>query len=163
DASFSNNHAAGTASVEYRSPPEGSGWIDATARLTRADGRFVGAYLPPSVSAPAREWVHRSILAATVTDARLKLTGNLRDFPYVGDRGGIFQIDGRFNEGILDFAPGWPKLEHIRGDIHFHGTRVTINSEAAETLGVSLGKVSVAIPDMLHTRLLIEGEAYDQT
>jgi uncharacterized protein (TIGR02099 family) len=163
DASFSNNHAAGTASVEYRSLPDGPGFIDATAHLTRADGRYVYAYLPMPLNASAREWVQRSIVAATATDTRLKLKGNLGEFPFVGDKGGIFQVDARFNEGILDYALHWPRLEHVRGDIHFRGTRVTINSEAAETLGVSLGKVSVTIPDMLHTRLLIEGEAYDQT
>jgi uncharacterized protein (TIGR02099 family) len=163
DASFSNNHATGTASVEYRALPEGPGFIDATARLTRADGRYIYEYLPMPLNASVREWVQRSILGGIATDARFKLKGNLREFPFVGDKGGTFQVDARFNEGVLDYAPRWPRLEHVRGDLHFHGTRVTINSEAAETLGVSLGKVVVTIPDMLHTRLLIEGEAYDQT
>lgn len=160
---FANTHAAGSASGEYRAQPGGPGWIDVSAQLTRADGSHVYEYLPITLSARVREWVHDAVRAGNVSEARFKLKGDLREFPFVNDRGGTLQVEAKVNEAVLDYAPGWPRLEHIRGDVRFHGTRVEITSEECDTLSVHVGKTSVIVPDMLHTRLLIQGEAYDQT
>jgi uncharacterized protein (TIGR02099 family) len=162
-AGFANSHAAGTASVEYHSQADGPGWIDLSAQLTRGDGRHVIDYLPLGVTAEARTWVRNSVLAGNITDAKFKLHGNLRDFPFDNDKGGVFRIDANVTDAALDYAPGWPKIEHIRGLLTFHGLRIEVSSDGSDTLGVQLGKVNVAIPDMTQTRLLVQGEAYDQT
>src|SRR5437667_9603854 len=163
DLAFANTHAAGTASGEYRAQEKGPGWVDISAHLTRPDGAHVHDYLPITLNAQARRSVHDAVLAGSASDARLKLKGDLQQFPFVGDRGGTFQIEAKVTEAVLDYAPGWPRIEHIRGDLRFHGNRMDVASEESETLSVNIGKVSVAIPDLAHARLLIQGESFDQT
>src|SRR3970040_232705 len=63
NVSFSNAHLAGTVSGLYRTAGTTSGAIDLTGRLTRADARFVGRYIPHVVGKTPRDWLPRALYA----------------------------------------------------------------------------------------------------
>jgi uncharacterized protein YhdP len=79
---FANPAMAGSANGTYRSAAGGPGSIDLTAQLTRADARELHRYLPSGLPLAFRGWVRRSLVAGTASEARLKLSGNLADFPF---------------------------------------------------------------------------------
>lgn len=159
-ASFANADAAGSANGEYEQVPGTAGRIDLEAHLTRADGTAVYRYLPLHVSDPTVEWVRHSIVAGGSNDVRLRLKGDLARFPFdAGD--GVFQVDARVRDGIVDYATGWPRIEGVAGRLLFEGKRMEVVPTQARIYGATLHPVRVTIPDLTHHDeiLLVDGEA----
>src|SRR6185503_3636225 len=83
--SFANSHASGNIFVSYAWRGEGPGSLDLSAVLNRADGRHTAKYLPhPAIMGEkVREWVANGVLAAEANDVRVRVRGDLRQFPFV--------------------------------------------------------------------------------
>ncbi len=165
EADFASAHAAGSASGEYRHTGLGPGNIDLKAKLSRADPRFVHAYLPLVVGDSARSYLKRSLTGGVARDARLTLRGDLAHFPFDDEKKGIFEIRVRAEDASMAYAPGWPELQKVRADLLFRGSRMEITSNQGETLGVKIGNVLVTIPDLGSPEpvLQVRGEAQGAT
>ncbi len=148
NASFANTNFAGNAFGSYRFVHGTPGVIDLTARLFRVDLRAVSHYVPLSVSLDARRWLDQAFLAGTSTNTRLRLKGNLAEFPFVNDRNGIFRVAANIREATLHYATGWPKIDHITGDLLFHGGRMDVNISHGDVFGMQLKPVHAVIPDL---------------
>lgn len=165
NVSFSNPHLAGSVYGVYRTAPGSPGLIDLTGSLTRADARFVGRYIPLVVNAETRDWLDRAILSGSSGDVRLRVKGNLADFPFADGSRGIFQVTAKVSGGTLLYAGGWPKIENLVADLTFRGARMEIAAQQGALYGAKLAKVRAVIPDMLHHDeiLEVEGEARGPT
>ena len=146
-AEFDNADAAGTASGRYWPAPNGAGEIDLQARLSRAEATAVWRYLPRVVNAHTREWVQQGIRSAGVPEARLRLRGKLDDFPF-RDGSGQFLVTVGVADGVLDYAPGWPGIEGIQGEVRFEGPGMRVSAARARILGVELADVVADVPDL---------------
>ncbi|WP_172600075.1 YhdP family protein [Sulfuricystis multivorans] len=164
-ASFSNDDAKGEALGSYRYTGEGPGEIDLTAKLTDAAGSAVWRYLPRVVSKDARDWLKASIRGGRAENTTLRLKGPLAQFPFRGGKGGIFQVRGRFHGVGLDYAPGWPAIDGIDGELLFENERMVIHGQRAAIMGVALSEVRAEIPDLeaLEERLIVTGRAQGDT
>ena len=145
-AEFENADAAGSASGRYW-PDGGAGEIDLQARLHRAEGTSVWRYLPSVVNAHTRAWVQHAIRQATVPEARLRLKGALSDFPF-RDGSGQFLVTVRITDAVLDYAPGWPGIEGIAGELRFEAAGMRMAASQGSILGVALRDVVAEIPDL---------------
>ena len=145
---FNNLDATGSASGRYRSDPAGPGEIDITANLSRADGAAVWRYMPLGVNPDVRDWLREAIRGGRADDARLRLQGNLRDFPFADGKQGIFKVTAKVAGASLRYAPDWPVIENIAGDLLFEGKRMLIKARQGSIYGVSLSGVSAEIPDL---------------
>ena len=161
--SFSNQHLAGSAFGTYSyADGKGPGVIDLSARLVRADGRFTAKYLPLTtiMNKAARDWVAGSVLTGRSDDVRLRLKGDLSKFPFIDPGTGQFDVAAHVTGGTLEFAPGWPRIEAIDGDLLFDRDRLEIVGRSATASGVALSDVRVSIPSMTGaTRVLVSGQA----
>ncbi|HET9701665.1 MAG TPA: YhdP family protein, partial [Burkholderiales bacterium] len=162
---FANPHAAGSLFGTYRGAAGSAGHIDLSGNLTRADARFVGRYIPLAVSAVARDWLDQAFLAGTGTDVRLRLKGDLEQFPFPDGRDGLFEVTAKIAGGTLRFAEGWPKVENIRGDLAFRGQRMEALVDQAGMLGARLSGVRAEIPDLTANdpALVVQGDAEGPT
>ncbi len=145
-ATFRNDDAEGSASGRYRSKDTGPGEIDLSARLTRAAGNVVWRYMPLVVNKDTRDWLQRSIIGGSAT-ATLRLQGDLKRFPFT-DGSGIFEIKGPFHGAALRYAPDWPQLEEVSGDLEFVGARMIIRGRQAKLWGVTLSDVKAEIAEL---------------
>ncbi|MBT0962517.1 YhdP family protein [Denitromonas iodatirespirans] len=146
-ARFANADAQGEASGYYAPSVDGPGVIDLQARLSEADGTAVWRYMPKVVNQDTRVWLRDSITAGRAHDVRLRLQGDLADFPF-REGGGIFLITGRISRAKLDYAKAWPAIEAIEGGLRFEGARMEITANQGRIYGVRLGKVRVVLPDL---------------
>ncbi|MEW5889670.1 MAG: YhdP family protein [Pseudomonadota bacterium] len=162
--SFHNRDAVGSASGTYRSSRDGPGEIDLSARLTRSDGAAVWRYLPLVVNPKVRDWLRAAIAGGTAPEATLRLKGDLKDFPFRDNRGGIFQVSARVSDVTLRYAPGWPEIRGINGALLFEGNRMLIKADSGAIYGVKLSQVKAEIPDLEapEEMLLISGAAAGQ-
>lgn len=145
---FANADLAGTAFGSYSTAADGPGVIDLTARLNRADARHVAHYIPFLKSKVVLDWLERALLAGRAHDVSLRLKGDLKDFPFAGGKGGVFQIAARATNGNLRYAPGWPTIDGIDADLRFDGRRMEITSRKASVLGAKVTGARVVLPDL---------------
>jgi uncharacterized protein (TIGR02099 family) len=147
---YANEDLAGTATGLYSYSGEGPGTIDLTARLTRASGRNLHRYLPLAsiLGEKTRTWLVDAIRGGETSDARLRLRGDLREFPFAKPGQGEFRIAVQVRDAVLAFAEGWPTIEEIDGELLFEGDRMEITGRRGRTLGASLANVRVAIPNL---------------
>ena len=145
---FRNQDASGSASGRYRSSVDGPGEIDLTANLSRADGAAVWRYMPLVVNRDVRDWLRASITGGRADDARLRLKGDLKDFPFADGRSGTFQVTAKFAGADLRYSEGWPGIDKIDGDLLFEGKRMLIRANRGSIYGVVVSGVSAEIPDL---------------
>lgn len=161
---FSGPDATGTAQGSYRYDGKGPGVVDLTAALTRGDGRSVWRYMPHVVHSDVREWLKHGITGGTASEAKLRLKGDLRYFPFEDKSKGEFLITAKAHGAEIDYGPGWPKISGIDADLSF-GSGMQINARTGTILGAAVGPVSARIPSFsaAEEELLIEGRAAGPT
>ena len=162
---FANADAAGTAAGTWHSLAQGPGEIDLNAQLSRADARSVHRYLPRGASARARAWLARALVDGSATDMKLRLTGNLAQFPFADGKGGRFLLTGKAAAVTLDFAESWPALGAIDADFKVEGVRVAVDAVRGGIYGVQIERTHAEIPDVRspHRVLRIDGVASGPT
>lgn len=158
---YANRHLAGTASGTYQAAAQGPGQIDLTARLTRADARFIRDYLPLVVGRDVRDWVGQSITAGASHDVRLRLKGDLDQFPYEDGKSGIFDVLVKGSGATLKYAPDWPTITDIGVELLFRGKSLDIWANSGRMFDMKIGKVHARIPnmDIADVILRLEGDA----
>src|SRR5574340_813065 len=99
-------------------------------------------------------------MAGYSDDVKLILKGDLTHFPFDSGKG-MFQVDAQVKHGVIDYVPGWPRIEDIQGRLLFQGKTMEVTSNQARIYGVALAPVKAVIPDLLHhdEQLHIDGEA----
>src|SRR6266513_4739835 len=161
--SFSNAHLSGTASGAYTYADSGPGTIDLSAQLSRADGAQITRYLPlPEIMGKAtHDWLANGIVSGQASDVRLRLRGDLRDFPFADPAKGEFLVSERVAKGVLNYASAWPLLYDIDAELLFERDRMEIVGHRGTLLGAQLTNVRVSIPNLV-TRaplVVVSGQA----
>jgi len=156
---FANADMAGSAAGKYRTRPTGPGEIDVTAQLTRANGAQVHRYLPVAVEPAVRDWLRQSLRNGRSSELKMKLAGNLAEFPFAGVRNGQFSVTAKVRDAMLEYARGWPAVSEVDADLAITGTRMTIDSTHGKIAGVAFGKVRAEVDDLRaeHPTLTIAG------
>jgi uncharacterized protein (TIGR02099 family) len=165
--SFANEDFAGNASGSYVYTGEGPGVIDLHAQLSRVNARNLPRYLPLSsiMGEKSRAWLVGAIQGGKSNDARLRLAGDLRNFPFVDPAKGQFQIQAQVREATLEYARGWPRVQDIDGELLFDRNRMEITGRRGHILGANLSNLRVAIAQLGKpgAELLIRGKAEGRT
>ncbi|HYD61199.1 MAG TPA: YhdP family protein [Noviherbaspirillum sp.] len=176
---FVHEHLAGAFSGKHLMPlkrvPGGpQGTIDIQGKLNRLELQKVERYLPVQTPETLRHWLAGALLGGAVKDVKLRMKGELSQFPYHAqhDRSkGEFSIVGKIENGKLNYAPDmiakdgkspyWPVIDQINGTIAFDRARMEILADSARTSGTTLSRVKVVIPDLAdHDSVLdVDGEA----
>lgn len=160
DLSISNPNLSGVFDVAYQYAGSGSGSLDMTGKITRADGKSALFYYPRALSKDTLHWLDTSVLAGKSTDATVIVRGNLDEFPWPDNKRGLFQIKGIVTDGVLDYADNWPRIEDIKTSLLFQGKRMELNATQGHLLGNQIIQAKAVIPDLdsLHPVLKVTGE-----
>ena len=164
NASFTNEHLAGSVSGFYRGAAEGRGSVDISGMLVRADAHQVWRYVPAAITG-TQAWLKRALLAGESKDTRFRLKGPLKFFPFAGDTNGIFEVTTKASGVTLDYANGWPPITGIAGEVVFRGDRMDIRARSGAIFGVQLSGVRASIAELgkHDEHLLVKGEAQGTT
>ena len=165
NVAFSNPELAGSVSGIYQTVADGRGVIDVTGGMSRADVRGIGNYMPQQVGERSRNWLEAAVRGGTASDVKVRVKGNLNNFPFPENRGGTFDVSLRLAGGVFEYANGWPKMENIDGDLKLHGKRMDVIVRDASILGAKLARVRAEIPDLVGPDriLTVSGEAEGPT
>ena len=170
---FSNADAQGEMQASWHTGDDAAhrypGLLDLTASLGRANGARVWRYLPLSLPATARDYVRDSVQQADVTEARARVKGDLRAFPFAQARSGEFRITAQVRDATYAFAPHvpqrpaalpWPVLTQLSGQLVFDRTSMRVE-DAQARLNNAPGlrvRAEAAVADLAHTSVDVTGE-----
>ena len=160
-ATFSNTHLAGNVHGNYHTVKDHPGVIDLTGNLTRAEAVHAGLYIPLVVGQHARDWLDTAFFGGKSNNVKLRLKGDLKDFPFVDNKRGLFQVTASVKDGTLEYAKNWPKIENLNAELLFQGKRMEVTAKQGNILGAQLSKMRAVINDLLifEESLEIDGEA----
>lgn len=157
---IANADLAGKVEGTFQVVPKQPGIADLSGSLTRADARQATRYLPLGAGRRARPWLEAAFLAGSSNDAKFRLKGDLRDFPFDDEKKGTFTITATVTGAKLHYADGWPDIDGINGDLSFRGRRMDIVARQGTISGTRLSNVRAEIPDLDETRVLtVTGDA----
>ncbi len=135
-------------------------YFDLKGMFSHADARFTKLYLPTILNKETLDWLDNSILSGHAEDVRLLLKGNLRDFPYPNKRNGIFRVTAKAHDVTLDYASGWPSINHINMNVLFEGKRMELFVNDAAVLNNRISNTKIVIADLMaaENELEIKGD-----
>ncbi|HKW81488.1 MAG TPA: YhdP family protein, partial [Casimicrobiaceae bacterium] len=153
--------AAAVVNGEYRTKPDGPGSVDGSAQFSHLEVAQVYRYVPLAAGAGMREWLRTSLLAGGSNDARVKLAGDLADFPFADAKKGQFIVSVKAQGVTLDYAAHWPPLTGIDGEVKFDGPHLVVESRNARAFSTAVTHIKAEIADLraANPPLRIDGEA----
>ncbi|HSH73120.1 MAG TPA: YhdP family protein [Methylophilaceae bacterium] len=146
---IANPHLSGTINANYIMNGIKGGFLELNAKFANADGKFAHYYYPKILGEHTLHWLDTAILAGHGEDINVTIKGNLAEFPYPNNKLGLFRVTAKITDGMLDYAPGWPKIDGVKLNMLFEGTRMELNANAGYLLGNQITKAKVSIP-VLH-------------
>jgi uncharacterized protein (TIGR02099 family) len=149
----------------HRSP----GVIDLQGSLVRANGSRVWRYLPLRIPQTARDYVREAVQQADVTDARFRLKGDLREFPFAHAKAGEFKVTAQVRNATYAFAPKtapragalpWPVLTQLSGQLVFDRAGLRVVGADARFAGAPGLRVQAQaeVDDLAHATVEVAGD-----
>lgn len=157
DLRFSNADAAGTLSGSYIRGGRGAGIVDLRGRLTRAEANRVVRYLPAVIPDSVRSWVGGAVTAGRSEGVRLRLRGDLADYPFANPADGDFSVIAQLRNATLRYAPGWPAIERFEGSLAFERNGMKVGMRSGRVFDVLLGRTDAVLPDLANPVLTVQG------
>ncbi len=159
-----NDDLAATVAGTYRSTTDTPGNVDFTANIVRAAGPKVYRYIP-AIGVRLRTWLKEAILAGTAADGRVRLQGDLGDFPFRDGKGGIFRITATASGAAMRIGERWPELVGMSGDIEIDSQVLHVRATSGDMLGARARFIHASVPDLFakDERASIAGEAEGAT
>jgi uncharacterized protein (TIGR02099 family) len=134
----------------------GSPVIDLEANWSVLDVSSVRRYLPIKLMTPKLyDWLSNALVSGYVRYGTARFNGAVADFPFE-DGSGIFRIDARLEDTVLQYAPNWPAPEFEHLDLIVENTRLYTEENHAVNLGNIVDDARVEIPDLRTPILYID-------
>lgn len=157
ESSFSNADVTGSLSFTFQNVANGLGIIDLNANLTHAEVNHAARYIPLlALNKETHDWLATALQGGQTEGLRLKIKGDLKDFPFANKRKGEFKLETRAQNVVLEYAPGWPKVENASAELRIEGAKLEVLSPSATTVGGALKNVKVVLADMVSTTAPLE-------
>lgn len=127
-------------------PTTGSPQIDLSADFTTNRVARIVDYLPMKIFDPdLQDWLKQAFKNGNTDAGKIILQGKLDDFPFDHHQG-QFLISTAVHDTDLNFAPDWPAIHHIEGQLTFHGRGMTIDIQNGQLLDIPLHNIHGEIP-----------------
>jgi uncharacterized protein (TIGR02099 family) len=142
--------------------------VSVVAQFNDGDASQVARYLPVGIMPKSSvRWLDASIVAGRVVSGGTLIHGYIRDFPF-DDHSGRFETRFHVDDGTLNYAPGWPVIRALDGDVLFQGRGLAVKASAGRIFDSSIQWAEADISDMgvkplpLRIRGEIQGPTQDK-
>jgi len=147
-------------SLQVSIPADGaSPVIDFDSDWSVFDVSSVERYLPLRLIKPKLfDWLSNALESGYVRRGTTRFNGALDKFPF--DNGeGVFRIDARLEDAVLNYAPTWPSPQFHHLDIVVENTRLYSVENLAFDVGNLVDDARLEIPDLRQPVLSVEASA----
>lgn len=122
-------------SVQLDLPDGGEPVIDMTATASNVDIEQTSAFLPVGVmSDDLVKWLDRGMVNGEIPEANIRWQGAVSEFPYrEGEGDGEFNIAFTLQDTVIEYVPGWPRIEGLLADVEFFGPGMNLEIREGRT------------------------------
>ncbi|MDP1996229.1 MAG: YhdP family protein, partial [Gallionella sp.] len=157
NVAVANDDLAGHVHGSYQTQADTLGVLDLTVSLTRGDIRRAARYTPlVALDREDNDWLNGAMLAGHTEDFRVRVKGNLSDFPLDGTEDALLEIGGHARDVDMEFDKDWPHIKNISGEFWIRGNKLEVISPSATILGAQLQNLTVTIADLQSADLPLE-------
>lgn len=122
-------------------------FVDLAAVVTHAKVVAAKLFWPTTDMSPAAiAWLDRGLVDGRVAGGRAVLRGDLADWPFRNDAG-RFLARAELEDTQVLYDANWPRVDKLRAVATFLDNGMQVDIASAQTMGVSVGESSAAIPD----------------
>lgn len=117
-------------------------------------------YLPTGImDEEVVAWLDKSILSGKVVQGSAIFRGPIDDFPFYNNTG-HFEVLFDVEDLVLDYQPGWPRIEQLAAEVRFHNNSFYVRKGSGTMLNSKLRNLYARIDDLENTSpLKITGSA----
>lgn len=127
-----------------------AGYTTAPQALTRLAG-----YLPVGIMPDATvSWLTRSIVSGTVVNGGLLFQGPLAP-QVLKNRQARFETRFIVEQGIIDYASDWPRVEEVEAEVLFNGLGMQVRAVGGRLLDADIQHAQIDIANMTHKPVLL--------
>ncbi|HAS51214.1 MAG TPA: TIGR02099 family protein, partial [Gammaproteobacteria bacterium] len=140
-------------------PDVGKPWLDIHGRYHDVNVGKAPLYLPVIVIPPEGvAWLDRALVSGRVVAGDMTLRGPPAAFPF--DHGeGWFETRFQVENAVLDYAPGWPRLERLKTEVLFRNRGLTVKADRGRLLDGDMETATVRIDDLSEVVVQVNGRA----
>ena len=138
-------------------PAAGMPLLDLHGRYRDVKIGAVRSYLPvTAIPSKGMAWLDRALVSGRVVAGEGVLRGPATAFPF--DRGeGLFETRFQIEGTTLDYAPGWPRLEAVRGTVRFRNRGLQVDIDAGRLLDAEVEEATARIEDLDKAVVRVKG------
>ena len=140
-------------------PAAGTPLLDLHSRYRDVKISTARRYLPVTVIPPdGVAWLDRALVSGRITAGEGVLRGPAPAFPF--DRSeGLFETRFEVEGAVLDYAPGWPRLEAVRGTVRFRNRSLQVEIDTGRLLDAVVEGATTRINDLEEPVVRVKGRA----
>ncbi len=122
--------------------------IDLKVNVAQANATVIKEFLPKIMKPKSKEWLLSAFLSGSLTNISAQVKGDPKAFPFAKGVGGQFSAQGKVEQLELHFAPDWPTLKNVNGQVRFANEDVIIEGNSASSHDLKLKNTQVVIHDL---------------
>ncbi|MBV8657091.1 MAG: TIGR02099 family protein [Burkholderiales bacterium] len=130
DFGASNADMEATANATWLWAGQGAGTLNLDANVARLAANKVADYLPTVIGPDTRKWLKMAMRQGEARNARFLLKGPLDKFPFADARDGSWSVVTQAQGVTLAYAPGWPALDNVNGEVRIIGDSLQVDAKA---------------------------------
>ncbi len=140
-------------------PATGTPLLDLKSRYQDVKVGAARRYLPVTVIPPQGiAWLDQALVGGRVVSGDALLRGPAAAFPF--DQGeGLFETRFQVEGAVLDYAPGWPRLEAAQGTVQFRNRGLRVEIGAGRLLDAEVESIAARIDDLESVVIQAKGRA----
>lgn len=129
-------------------PATGTPLLDLQSRYRDVKVGAARHYLPVTVIPPdGIAWLDQALVGGRVVSGDALLRGPATAFPFDQDEG-LFETRFQVEGAVLDYAPGWPRLEAGQGMVRFRNRGLQVEIGAGHLLDAKVENIAARIDDL---------------
>ncbi|MSP53023.1 MAG: TIGR02099 family protein [Gammaproteobacteria bacterium] len=128
--------------------PNPSSSICLLAQFKETDLSKITQFLPISILAPSVvQWLDQAFVSGDGAQGSMVLMGALNKFPYLHGEG-QFTVRSLLKNIKLNFAPGWPTINNLNGELTFNKQAMFFKLQQADLYQLPIKHLTAQIPDL---------------
>lgn len=161
DTHVENTDLAADLSLQLQLPAAASPVIQTRLHLQRANVSAMADYLPRAwVEEDVRIWLKQALRAGWADQGVLELSGPLQGFPFRGDTQdpGLFVASLQVHDATFDYAPPWPAITGMQGNITFGGPTLAVVIQQGRIAGTDIHQAVATMDDLRRLHLQVDAD-----
>lgn len=145
DIHAENNNLKVQSNLTLTIPVAESPLIDLTTDIIITNAAHLAEYMPAKLLDPDLDkWLKQAFLQGQFT-AKAIVQGRMSDFPFVNGNG-QFLVNIESKDLHFSYAPDWPTIKHLNGNITFSGEKMTVRVANGQLLNIPIFNIFAEIP-----------------